>query len=451
MDFESTQENVWSSTFELAVPTTPELPEQNTKSPDPKRHAAKSERSKKPQSAMDATPKVAADLPDGPLRVEIVRSPAELQAHLAAWERLAEMSLEPNVFYEPALLLPAWQSISAGAHVEVALVYGANRKYPDGPPVLCGLFPLDRRRTYHGIPCRTIVMWHYVHCFLCTPLVRRDFAAETFAAFLDWVGTSAGAALLQWRLLGAGGEIERLLVEELHRRERPFWITDRHTRAVFRPAENAETYAQAAMPRKRRHELRRLERRLAEQGHLEYSLWQPGDELDTWLNDFLDLEARGWKGRHGTAIACRAHEARFFKQAAEEAAIRGGLMLLAMRFEGRPIAMKCNFHSHVAGFAFKVAFDESYSSFSPGTLLEMENIARLHDRNDCRWMDSCAQQDHSMINRLWHERRTIESLWFATGRAPGDLLLASSPLFKWAKRKVAALRPRRKTETTLES
>jgi CelD/BcsL family acetyltransferase involved in cellulose biosynthesis len=294
-------------------------------------------------------------------------------------------------------------------------------------------------------------MWHYVHCFLCTPLVRRDFAAETFGAFLDWLAADrAGAALVQWRLLGAGGPLEQLLVEELHRRERPFWITERHTRAVLRPAENAETYAQLAMPRKRRHELRRLERRLAEQGRLVYTEWQPGEDLTRWLDDFLELEARGWKGRHGTALACHADEVTFFRQAAEESAIRCRLMLLAMRLEGRAIAMKCNFLSPRVGFAFKVAFDESFASFSPGTLLEMENIALLHARPDLAWMDSCAEQDHPMIARLWHERRTIESLWFATGRAPGDLLLASSPLFKWAKRKLAALRPRRHIETTLE-
>ncbi|MBX3412894.1 MAG: GNAT family N-acetyltransferase [Pirellulales bacterium] len=450
MEFESTQDSVWASTFEVAIPWAPELPEADVKPSATERQAGKTEKAA-PSPALAREEKVAADLPDGPLRVEIVRSPAELRAHLAAWERLAEMSLEPNVFYEPALFLPAWESIAAGAQVEVALVFGANRKYPAGPPVLCGMFPLDRRRTYHGIPCPTIVLWHYVHCFLCTPLVRRDFAAETFGAFLDWVGTHAGAALVQWKLLGAGGDVERLLVEELHRRERPFWITDRHTRAVFRPAENAEAYAQAAMPRKRRHELRRLERRLAEQGQLEYALWQPGDDLAAWLDEFLELEACGWKGRQGTAIACRHEEVTFFRNAAEEAVVRGRLMLLAMRFQGRSIAMKCNFLSHSAGFAFKVAFDESYASYSPGTLLEIENIARLHERPDCTWMDSCAIQDHPMINRLWHDRRTIASLWFATGRAPGDLLLASSPLFKWAKRKMAALRPRRNTATTLES
>jgi len=447
MELDTPQTNVWPTTMELvASHDARQGTSSKRKSPQEKSGGQPA-----PQAIPDAASQVAADLPDGPLRVEIVRSAAELGTHLAAWERLAEVALEPNVFYEPALLLPAWESITEGAQVEVALVYGVNRKHPAGPPVLCGLFPLDRRRHYHGVPTRTIVMWHYVHCFLCTPLVRHDFAAETFGAFLDWLAADReGAALVQWRLLGAGGAFERLLVEELHRRERPFWITERHTRAVFRPADNAEAYAQAAMPRKRRHELRRLERRLAEQGRLEYATYQSGDDLTPWIDDFLAIESRGWKGRHGTALACRADEVTFFRRATEKLAAHDRLMLVAMRFEGRPIAMKCNFLTATAGFAFKVAFDESFASSSPGTLLEMENIALLHGRPSLTWMDSCAEQDHPMITRLWHDRRTIESLWFATGRAPGDLLLATSPIFKWAKRKLAALRPRRRDESALE-
>lgn len=447
MELDTAQNNVWQSMMEGVVPSDSKRGASSGR-PSPK---VESEGPPTPRSTPQTVSPVAADLPDGPLRVEIVRSAAELRAHLAAWERLSEMALEPNVFYEPALLLPAWESITEGAQVEVALIYGVHRKHPAGPPVLCGLFPLDRRRHYHGFPTRTIVMWHYVHCFLCTPLVRSDFAAETFRAFLDWLATDRdGAALVQWRLLGADGPLEQLLVEELHRRERPFWITERHTRAVFRPADNAEAYAQAAMPRKRRHELRRLERRLAEQGRLEYSMYQAGDDLARWIDDFLALESRGWKGRHGTAIACWADEETFFRRATAELASQDRLMLLAMRFEGRSIAMKCNFLTPTAGFAFKVAFDESFAASSPGTLLEMENIALLHGRPSLTWMDSCAEQDHPMITRLWHDRRTIESLWFATGRAPGDLLLATSPIFKWVKRKVAALRPRRRVDSATE-
>jgi hypothetical protein len=40
-----------------------------------------------------------------------------------------------------------------------------------------------------------------------------------------------------------------------------------------------------------------------------------------------------------------------------------------------------------------------------------------------------------MINRLWRERRAVRTLLVATGRAPGDLVVALFPLARWLKRK----------------
>jgi hypothetical protein len=57
-------------------------------------------------------------------------------------------------------------------------------------------------------------------------------------------------------------------------------------------------------------------------------------------------------------------------------------------------------------FTFKIAFDEDFARFSPGVLLQLEYLKVL-DRDDIGWTDSCAVEDHPMINSLWKERRTI--------------------------------------------
>jgi hypothetical protein len=49
-------------------------------------------------------------------------------------------------------------------------------------------------------------------------------------------------------------------------------------------------------------------------------------------------------------------------------------------------------------------------------------------------MDSCADAEHAMINRLWPGRRTIATVLFGTGRAPGDLLVSLMPLLRWGRR-----------------
>jgi hypothetical protein len=55
---------------------------------------------------------------------------------------------------------------------------------------------------------------------------------------------------------------------------------------------------------------------------------------------------------------------------------------------------------------FKTAYDESYARFSPGLLLQIENLDML-ERPGLDWMDSCAAENHPMIDNLWTERRDI--------------------------------------------
>jgi hypothetical protein len=103
-------------------------------------------------------------------------------------------------------------------------------------------------------------------------------------------------------------------------------------------------------------------------------------------------------------------------------------MLLALRLNDRTIAMKCNLRAADGAFAFKICFDESFANFSPGVLLELENIRRLHATPGLNWMDSCAVYEHFMINRLWTDRRIIQTVVVPTGKPLGQQLVAALPL-----------------------
>jgi hypothetical protein len=76
--------------------------------------------------------------------------------------------------------------------------------------------------------------------------------------------------------------------------------------------------------------------------------------------------------------------------------------------------MLANFVTPPGACAFKTAFDERYARFSPGVLLQLENLALL-DREDIEWCDSCAAPDHPMIDGLWTERRAIGRFSVAIG------------------------------------
>ena len=71
--------------------------------------------------------------------------------------------------------------------------------------------------------------------------------------------------------------------------------------------------------------------------------------------------------------------------------------------------MLVNFLTPPGSFSFKTAFDEAYARFSPGVLIQLDNLDIL-DSPDISWMDSCAATDHPMIDHLWGERRSIVRL-----------------------------------------
>jgi CelD/BcsL family acetyltransferase involved in cellulose biosynthesis len=188
-------------------------------------------------------------------------------------------------------------------------------------------------------------------------------------------------------------------------------------RAILRRAESAEAYLRDQVSGGKLKELRRLERRLSEQeGGIEFSALSPHDEIEPALDAFLEVERSGWKGREGSAIACRSADEAFFRQAAAGLHAAGALRLHWLKGRDRAIASKCNFVAGEGSYAFKIGFVEEYARFSPGVQLEVDNIRRFHAEPELAWMDSCADPDHPMIDHLWKDRRSIHSWWIPLNR-----------------------------------
>ena len=388
-------------------------------------------------SAITRPPDTAAIHPgDAAPRVTVVHSLDELREHWPAVDDLAADALEPNVFYESFLAEPALRCLGRGKQLEIACVYGSNPDAPQLAPKLFGFFPFERVAWYRGWPVPALISFQHVHCSLGTPLVRREAASETFAAVFDWLIERSGVGLVELSTLSADGPAHQLLVHELYARRRPFWLRDWSTRALFQAGRDAESYLRSAISGLALKEARRKERRLGEQGRLVWRELAPGEDARPWLTEFLRLEASGWKGRRQSALACSDGEHEFFVSGALAAHKLGRLMLLGLFLDDRPLALKCNFLAGDGGFAFKIAFDEAYAAFSPGFLLEVENVRRLHRIPTLRWMDSCADARHAMINRLWPGRRTMATVLFATGRPRGELTMALMPLFRWARHRL---------------
>ncbi len=373
--------------------------------------------------------------------VETVDNPRELASRVAAWDDLAWNAIEPNPFYESMMLLPALDRFPED-RVTVALVYRSGAR-PNDPAELCGLFPFVTES--HGW-LRVRSLWKHIYCFLCTPLIRHGVAVETLRSLWNWLEADrSGPSVCQLPHVAGEGPFQQALIDVTRERDALTFVAHQYNRALLQPAENAEAYCASSMTCHNRQELRRQRRRLQEQGRVEVRASDPQGDIVPWIEQFLALEAAGWKGREQSALAVAQADANYFRQIVVNAANKNQVGFLGLFLDGRPIALKVNFLSGTGSFAFKIAFDESLSKFSPGVQLELENVGWVHQQRGVQWMDSCAKPDHFMISRLWGQQRTIQRVYISTGRRFGDLVVGLMPALRACRR---VCRPRKSTKST---
>ena len=359
----------------------------------------------------------------------------QLSPYIEQWQELAGAAVTPNPFYEPWTLLPAIEHLRDGANLRFLLVFGPESKKAPAPP-LWGVFPLEIRSDCLGLPIRSLAFWQHKHCFLTVPLIHGAHTVEVLDAFWRWFERNPfGCRILDNNHFLAEGPLHEVWADFAIGRS-AFTVID-FPRALLATSQPADLYLSSNVSKKHRDEYVRWERRLGEVGKLEYHQVDDIQDVDGWLDEFLRLEAAGWKGGPtGSAFAKEAEQAAYLRAITREGFQQDRVMLLSLTLDGRQIAMKHNLLSGEGGFTFKIAYDETFSKYSPGLLLELENIRVFCNDRAVKWLDSCAHPRHVMANRIWRERRMIRRTLFSDGSRFGDFLVSVLPLLRWIKKQV---------------
>jgi len=370
-----------------------------------------------------------------PLRfsTQLVEDWHDLESMAEEWDALAGDAIEGSPSSESWMLLPSLRYLAEGTTIKVLVIRATDVGAGAACGRLCGVFPFQVFGDYHGLPVRTFRLWNHMYSLFPAPLLRRDAAGDCIRTMLTWLATERPhRVFLEFPDLRADSEFYHQLSEVLRNDGTIHQIVDVATRAVFRLRHDAESYLQQISTMR----LRRYERRLSEMGAVSFDEYPAAADAAAWLDEFAALEMSGWKGRSGTAFGSKPSHRAWLLEVGKAAAARGRLMMLAMRLDGRPIAMKLNILSDSGGYAFKTAFDEAYSRYSPGTLLELEHIRRLHANSDISWMDSLAGPEHSLANRVWRDRTAVVTLLVAPASLLSEFALSLLPFFRWLKRRV---------------
>jgi len=358
-----------------------------------------------------------------------------LSGYIPEWEELAAAALEPNVFYEHWMLLPALEAFGAGKDICFVLILLRNPENPEAPAKLGGLFPLEfvpRIKTLHRPALTT---WQHLHACLGTPLIRADAVHECMVELLLWLRSGdATATLMELKWISGEGPFHRAVSELFHDLGMTSWVTENVTRQRLR-AEHDGKRGGSGVSAGLRRRLSRKEKRLSERGRVEHVVLQPGDDAGRWIEEFLGIETGNRAGQRGSALACSETYRRYFRDTAKSAFARGRLLMLGIDFDGRPIARGCTLLSGEGSFALKTAFDEEFARFSPDGLLELDSFRLLGELTGVHWMDACPAGHNTLINLHSNDRRTLQSLAVGGG-APGELVISGLPLLRWANHEI---------------
>jgi len=264
-----------------------------------------------------------------------------------AWEALAD-AVDAAPFERPGWVAAWWEAFGSG-DLNVFTVERAGE--------LRALLPLVRRGSTLHSPANE-------HSPALSPLaldeqaardlVRSALIGATRVVSMDFVDAEKGhiaawqeaAADLGWRTAIRG------------RMRSPF-VALEDTWEGFEQSLSANVRGAVGRRRRRREEC----------GSLEFVVETGAAGVDALLQEGFTVEASGWKGADGTAMASSPETRTFYTAVARWAAARGTLRLAFLRLDGQAIAFHLDIEEGAAHYHVKGGYDAAFARFSPGKLL----------------------------------------------------------------------------------
>lgn len=369
---------------------------------------------------------------------------ADYPAYAAAFAALAARSREPNPHMSPAaiaaarVVVPEDRIVILAAWLSEAL--GSDR--------LTGLWALRRQRDWRtGFAPALIAPLLPLYEVSSLPVLDADLGEDVMQAML--------------RHLLASGDLPRTLALPLLPLEGPGFaalqeacrvtgsrlsISERWQRPIMlpQPGDDAERYLRRTLGqgyKKRMQQFRAVRRH----GTVSFERLRGAAARDA-LPDFLALEASGWKGEAGTAIARLPQAKAYFDSLATQFAASDALQLDALRLDGRPLAMGLLIESAGTRHFLKIAYDETQARHSPGRALTIAMLQADFAGTPPAIFDSGAGDRVDAGTYVWGERRAMGNALIRLGEPEPGLPEGAARLRQGLRALRARLRqPRAKT------
>ncbi len=337
-----------------------------------------------------------------PLTSEILTHEG-MQALLPAWQALCERSVEDNVYYSPRYASALLETVELDANVRFAVVREGERLMALLPFSTCK-FALPRLQPGASA-------WESKYTFSCTPLLDKERPRQAAAALLNVLAfVNEGEWILP--AVNTAGAACRSLLAAIEERGAQWLILNQFERAKLESGCTFDEHMKCNVSSKRRRELARNRRGLEALGMVRHEVHCSGEGLERAIAAFLEMEARGWKGKRGTALACDDQTRQFALRAFTGESTNSICRADVLNLSGQPIAVSLTAFANRTGFTVKCTYDEDYRRYSAGLLLEVEVIRSFLEEKWARHLDSATAGAH-VIDALWPGRTEVGDLMFS--------------------------------------
>lgn len=351
------------------------------------------------------------------------RSGYDLQEEL---DFLSNRAMEPNVFFMARFLAPAMPRLD-DRQIRIALI-------TDDDPHRSRmrlLMPFSVEKPGFSVGPSIVRCWANPFAPLGTPLVDAEGAAETIDNLLAAMarpeaGLPGVFVLPDLRLDGPFAQMVRAIAMG---RNLPVTVTASLQRPMLESLLDGEAYLRKTISSNHLREMRRQWKRLSAQGELTYRVARQPEDVRLRMEEFLALEAGGWKGRKRSALVMDRYRAAFVREAITNLAEVDAVRIHTLDIDGQAIASLIVFVASGEAYTWKTAYDETFAHYSPGKLL-VARLTEWHlDDANIERTDSCAVPDHPVMSRMWAERSEIGTV--VIGLSPNgdrDMRQAASQL-----------------------
>lgn len=299
----------------------------------------------------------------------------------AAWDRLSDVSVAANPFYERWSLVPALRHFEKSERVYVVAAYDAGR--------LVALFPVVIKRKAWLL--RYVAVWQFPSCLSTDVLIEPGHPLSEVA---DAIMMKLKVSIMISPTHGSSGFDVTPASN--------FCQISRERKAVTRFSTWEEYLAR--LPGKHRRETKRVIARLFEEEGARY-VASDVDLRSKWYPAYLDVEQDSWKKAAGKTISSDPDKTKYFEEAIQSGEQMGKVEFQALLNDDEVLAISFRFKGQLKACEVKTSYREKYKKLYPGVVLESLNIKHISEE-DYTIVDSCSF-GNEVVERIWPDKIAV--------------------------------------------